>query len=422
MGTMKTDVVVIGAGLIGAHTAVQLADRGFGVVLVDPDPPGGEQAASYGNAAWLSSHSVLPPAAPGVWKQVPRWLMDPLGPLSLRPTYLPRVAPWLWRYLASASTEAKLRTIAAHLRALLVGAPALHAEIAARAGLSHLIDAECGLMHVYPDRAAYAADAMAWDIRRDLGIAFEEVEGEELARRQPDLAPEYRFAIHVPEGGQCRDPGAYCAGLVAHAETLGARRIIARATGFRESGGKLTAVETTQGEIACSAAVIAAGAHSRALAIKAGDRVPLESERGYHVTIAGGDNLPGPTTGVMISDRKVVISRLQHGVRCAGQVEIAGLDAAPNWRRAEVLRTHLAKVFPGLDTAEGRVWMGHRPSTPDGLPVIGRASRLSGVVQSFGHGHVGLVSSARTGRLNAQLVAGEEPEIDLAPFSPARFA
>jgi len=418
---MKTDVAVIGAGLIGAQTAVQLAGRGLSVVLIDPDPPGGEQAASYGNAAWLSSHSVLPPASPGVWKQVPKWLMDPLGPLSVRPTYLPRAAPWLWRYLASASTEAKLRRVAGHLRALLAGAPAMHAEIAAQAGLSHLIDAECGLMHVYPDRAAYEDDALGWKIRRELDIEFEEIEGEELARRQPELAPDYRFAVHVPEAGQCRDPGAYCAGLVAHAEKLGARRIAARATGFGESGGKLTSVKTTQGEIACGGAVVAAGAHSRALAIVAGDRVPLESERGYHVMVAGGDNLPGPTTGVMISDRKVVISRLKNGIRCAGQVEIAGLDAPPNWRRAEVLREHLAQVFPDLDTREGRVWMGHRPSTPDGLPVIGAASKLSGVVLAFGHGHVGLVASARTGRLNAQLVVGEPPEIDVSPFSAARF-
>lgn len=419
---MKADVAVIGAGLIGAHTAVQLVERGLSVVLVDPGPPGGEQAASYGNAAWLSSHSVLPPAFPGAWRQVPGWLMDPLGPLSLRPTYLPRVAPWLWRYLASASTEAKLRRIAADLRSLLVGAAQLHADVAARAGLSHLIDAECGLWHVYRDRADYAADALGWTIRRELGIAFEEVEAEDLARRQPDLSSDYRFGVHVPEAGQCLDPGAYCAGLVAHAQNHGARLLVADATGFREGGGKLTQVATTQGEISCAAAVIAAGIRSRALAKMSGDAVPLESERGYHVTVAGGDNMPKPRNGVMVSDRKVVITRLRHGVRCAGQVEIAGTDAPPNWRRAEVLRAHLAKVFPDLDTREGQVWMGHRPSTPDGLPVIGPASGISGVFHAFGHGHVGLVSSARTGQLCAELVTGATPQIDLSPFSPGRFA
>lgn len=418
---MKADVVVIGAGLIGAHTAVQLVERGLRVMLVDPASPGGEQAASYGNAAWISSHSVLPPASPGVWKQVPKWLIDPLGPLSVRVSHLPRALPWLLRYLTSANTDEKLRTIAGHLRALLVDAPALHAEIAGRTGLSHLIDEKSGLMHVYRDRAAYEADSLGWDIRRDLGIACEEVEADELARLQPNLTRDYSFGVYVPEAGQCLNPGAYCAGLVAHAEKHGARRISAGAVGFRKRGGKLQAVLTTQGEITCGAAVIATGARSGALSAQAGDRVPLESERGYHFMVEGGSNLPGPSTAVMIGDRKVVISRLEQGVRCAGQVEIASPDTKADWRRAEIMRQHLSAAFPSLDTSEGRVWMGSRPSTPDGLPVIGPASGVSGVYHSFGHGHVGLVSSARSGRLNAQLIIGEKPEIDLAPFSAARF-
>lgn len=418
---MKADIAVLGAGIIGAHTAVQLAERGLKVVLVDPGPPGGEQAASFGNAAWLSSHSVTPPSSPGIWKQVPKWLRDPLGPLSLRPAYLPKALPWLLQYLSAGATEQKLRGIAAELRTLLIDAPKLHAEIATRAGVPELIDADSGLMHVYPDRASYEADALGWRIRRELGIVCDEIEGPELARCQPDLARTYTFAVNVPEAGQCLDPGAYCAALVSFAQSMGARRIAAHATGFRSENGRLRAVETSQGEIACDAAVIACGARSAALARKAGDRVPLESERGYHVTVEGGANMPGPTTSVMVSDRKVVITRLAQGIRCAGQVEIASPDAAPDWRRAEIMRTHLAAIFPGLDTSDARVWLGLRPSLPDGKPVIAAARNIKGVVHCFGHGHVGLVSSARSGRLAAQLVTGETPEIDLAPFSSDRF-
>lgn len=418
---MKADVTVIGAGIIGAQTAVQLAERGLSVVLVDPGPPGGEQAASFGNAAWLSSHSVTPPSSPGVWKQVPKWLRDPLGPLSVRPGYLPKALPWLLRYLAAGSTEAKLRQVAGELRTLLEDAPRLHEEVATRAGVPELIDACSGLMHVYRDRAGYEADGLGWRIRRDLAITCDEVEAEELAQRQPELAKEYRFGVNVPEAGQCLNPGAYCAALVSYAQTMGARRIAARATGFRSEGGKLLAVETSQGEIACDAAVIAGGARSAALAKQAGDRVPLESERGYHVTVEGGANLPGPTASVMVSDRKVVITRLATGIRCAGQVEIASPDAEPDWRRAEIMRAHLAAVFPELDVSEARVWLGLRPSMPDGKPVISKARSIKGVVHCFGHGHVGLVSSARSGKLAAQLVTDEPPEIDLAPFAATRF-
>ncbi|MET4130626.1 FAD-dependent oxidoreductase [Roseovarius sp. MBR-6] len=418
---MKADVTVIGAGIIGAQTAVQLGERGLSVVLVDPGPPGGEQAASFGNAAWLSSHSVTPPSSPGVWKQVPKWLRDPLGPLSVRPSYLPKALPWLMRYLAAGSTEEKQRQIAGELRALLKDAPRLHEEVATRAGVPELIDASSGLMHVYRDRAGYEADGLGWRIRRDLGITCDEVEAAELAQCQPELAKEYRFAVNVPEAGQCLNPGAYCAALVSYAQTMGVRRIAASATGFRSEGGKLLAVETSQGEIACDAAVIASGARSAALAKQAGDRVPLESERGYHVTVEGGANLPGPTTSVMVSDRKVVITRLATGVRCAGQVEIASPDAEPDWRRAEIMRAHLGAVFPGLDVSEARVWLGLRPSMPDGKPVIASARGIKGVVHCFGHGHVGLVSSARSGRLAAQLVTDEPPEIDLTPFAATRF-
>lgn len=418
---MKADVAVIGAGAIGAQTAVQLAERGLDVVLIEPGAVGADHAASYGNAAWLSSHSVVPPATPGVWKQLPGWLADPLGPLAVRPTYLPRSAGWLWRYLASASTEAKVSAIARNLRALLVDAPRLHAEVAARAGLSHLIDATSGLMHVWPDRAAFAGDAFGWKIRREVGITWRELDGAEIAAMQPELSRDYRYGILVPEGGHCRNPGAYVAGLADYAGRLGARRLEARATGFTQAGGRLTGVQTSAGTVACGAAVIAAGARSRALAAHAGDRVPLETERGYHVTVEG-EGLPGPAIPVMVGDRKVIVTSLAQGVRCAGQVEIGGLEAAPDWRRAEILRRHLAKLVPALDTTGAKVWMGHRPSTPDGMPVIGPALGIAGVVHAFGHGHVGLVGSARTGRLAAQLVTGETPEIDLAAFSARRFA
>ena len=417
---MKADVAVIGAGAIGAQTAVQLVERGLDVVLIEPGAAGADHAASYGNAAWLSSHSVIPPATPGVWKQVPGWIADPLGPLAVRPLYLPRSAGWLWRYLASASTAAKVAAIARNLRALLIDAPRLHAEVAERAGLSHLINATSGLMHVWRDRNAFEGDAFGWKIRREVGVEWRELDGEEIAAMQPELSRDYRFGLFVPEAGHCRNPGAYVAGLVNHAERKGLRRIEARALGFTQSGGRLTGVRTSDGTVACGAAVIAAGARSRPLAALAGDKVPLESERGYHVTVEG--DVPGPEIPVMVGDRKVIVTRLAQGVRCAGQVEIGGLEAAPDWRRAEILRRHLAEIVPSLDTTKAKVWMGHRPSTPDGMPVIGAASGIGGVVHAFGHGHVGLVGSARTGRLAAQLATGEAPEIDVTPFSARRFS
>lgn len=421
-----THTVVIGAGIVGACAALELQRAGHQVTILEPGPPGGEQAASYGNGCWLSPMSVIPPAVPGLWKKVPGYLADPLGPLAIRWSYFPKVVPWLARYLLSGWTEARVQRTAHALRAMLKDSPALHAALAAEAGVPELIRRQ-GLMYVYHDRAEYEAEAMAWRVRKNTGIQWIELSAEEMRQREPALDRRYGFGVLVEEGGHCLDPGAYVAALVQLAEAQGATLRPSRATGFRIEGGRLRAVLTEGEEIAADHAVISAGARSRALAAAAGSRVPLETERGYHAMIAPapGEDLPGPRTPLMPVDGKMSITMTRRGLRCAGQVEIAGLEAAPNWKRAEILRDHLIGAFPGLPrdlpAERVKVWMGHRPSTPDGLPCLGRAGATADVVLAFGHGHVGLVAGPRTGRVVAQLLSGGEPEIDLGPYDPRRF-
>jgi D-amino-acid dehydrogenase len=198
---------------------------------------------------------------------------------------------------------------------------------------------------------------------------------------------------------------------------------VGQATGFRIEAGQLRAVLTDGGEIACDAAVIAAGARSKALAQAAGDDVSLETERGYHVVLEGADiALRHP---MLTADTKSAVVSTKAGLRVAGTVELAGLEAAPDWRRAEVLRDAMLKTIPSLPRDlpldRFKLWMGHRPSTPDGLPVIGHASGCADVVHAYGHGHIGLASGAMTGRLVADLVSGLPPTIDIGPFSPQRF-
>ncbi len=416
-------VVVIGAGMVGAASALEALSAGFRLTILEPGEPGGEQAASYGNGCWLSPMSVIPPSVPGLWKKIPNFLMDPLGPLAIRWSYFPRVAPWLLRYLLAGWTEAKVERTARVLRSLLVDAPALHKALAERAGVGHLIERR-GLIYTYENRAQFESEAMAWRIRRKVGIEWVELNADEMRQREPELDRRYTFGALVEEGGHCRDPGAYVAALVAQARAEGADLRRARATGFRIEGGKLKAVLTEQGEIACDKAVISAGAYSRKLAAAAGSNVPLETERGYHAMVL--DAPVGPRTPMMPFDGKMSITWTDRGLRCAGQVEIAGLEAAPNWKRAEILRDHLLRSFPNLPRdlppERVKVWMGHRPSMPDGLPCIGPAAGSSDVLLAFGHGHVGLVAGARTARIVAALLAGRAPEIAVEPFRPARFA
>ena len=415
-------VVVIGAGAIGTISAIELLRDGHRVTVIEPATPGGEQAASYGNAGWLSSHSVIPPAEPGAWKKVPRYLKDPLGPLAVRWSYLPKALPWLVQYLLSGWTEPRVEATARALRPLLIDAPALHKKLADEAGVSHLIE-RLGVMHIYPSRAAFDADRLGWGIRKRVGVSWLELSGDEMRQREPDLHPRYQFGVLVEEAGRCRDPGSYVAALAEHARSLGAEFVTATAKGLRLANGKPVSVLTDKGEVACDAVVVAAGARSKPLAASIGDRLPLETERGYHVMIEGAET--GPRTSVMASDAKIVVNWTDRGLRAAGQVEIAGLEAAPNWKRAEILRDHLLGMFPklpkNLPAERIRTWFGHRPSMPDGRPCLGYSRASRDVVYAFGHGHVGLVSSARTGRVVAQLIGGREPEIPVAPFDPRRY-
>ncbi len=415
-------VAVLGAGIVGAATALELLRDGHRVTMLEPAAPGGEQAASHGNGAWLSPGSVIPPSLPGLWRRVPGFLADPLGPLAIRPRRLPAAAPWLLRYLLAGWTEARVERTARALRPLLQDAPALHRALAVEAGVGRLIEKR-GLLHIYPSRAEFAQEALAWRIRRRVGIEWLELSAEELRQRVPELDRRYGFGVLMESGGHCLDPGAYVAALVALAVKRGAELRPQAARGLRIEGGRLRAVRLAAGELACDAAVVCAGMGSRALAAAAGDRVPLESERGYHAQLA--DPEVRPRLPMMPSDGRMAITLTDGGLRVAGQVEIGGMRAAPDWRRAEILRDHMLRSFPDLPrdlpAARVRFWMGHRPSLPDGLPCLGASRACPDVVHAFGHGHVGLVAAPRTARLVAQLLGGRVPEVPVAPFSPQRF-
>ena len=419
----KRHVAVLGNGIVGVSVALALLDAGLEVTLVSPEEAGDTGAASYGNAAWLSPASVVPMSMPGLWRRVPGMLLDPDGPLTLRWRAVPRLTPWLLRFLRAGATVQRVEATARALAPLLAPGPAMHAGQAAAAGVPDLIRRD-GLLYVYPDRAAFEAEALAWRLRRENGVAWRVLEGEALRSAVPALSTRYAFGALVAEGGHCLDPGAYVAALARHAMRRGGRAVRARATGFVLDRGRLVRVETDAAPLACDRAVICAGIHSRPLALATGDAIPLEAERGYHVVVReAGVELRLP---VQPSDSRMGITPTAAGLRAAGQVELCDRADAPDWRRADILLGHLCRAFPALEAGGPRPdvvrWMGDRPSTPDGLPVIGAASATRDVVHAYGHGHVGLVSAPMTGRLVAEILTAAEPSVSLAPYAPRRFS
>jgi D-amino-acid dehydrogenase len=417
---MAKIVGVIGAGMVGITAASFLQRDGHTVFVLDPGAPG--EGASFGNAGCLNGSSVVPMSMPGTVRNVPRWLTDPLGPLAIRWRYLPTVTPWLVRFVRAGAPE-RVKAQARALRALLAPSVETLLPLARSAGVADLIH-RAGHLWVYRSEESYAKDQAAWKLRRDNGVIVTELDADQLRQAEPALSREFTRGILVEENGHLGNPHRMVRGLAEELQRNGSEIHMARATGFALEGGRLKAIRSDRGEFPCDAAVVAAGAWSKPLAVALGDRVPLETERGYHIMIRNPEVMP--RLPVADADGKFVGTPMETGLRFAGTVELAGLAAPPDWRRARILLEQGRRLLPGLKASyreeELSVWMGHRPSLPDSLPCLGPSAGSPDVVYAFGHGHVGMAASPMTGKLVADLVAGRAPGIDITPFRAGRFA
>ncbi len=412
---MARNVTVIGAGVVGMACAVSLLGDGHAVTVIDRDTPG--EGCSKGNAGIIAVGSCVPAAMPGVLWRVPGWLFDPLGPLSIRWSHLPALLPWLVRF-ARAARRQTAEAASAALGALHRGAAEEHAALARRVGAAHLV-ARRGYLEVYETAAAFEKDAPVRRLRERQGVAMEILGPGDIRQAEPALAPIFRHGVLIPDGAHTPDPWRLVRALADHFAAAGGTLRQAEVTGTRLDADGRPGVVTEDGDFDCDALVVAAGAWSRRLAAGLGAPVPLETERGYHVTVA--DPAVVPSRPVMSGEYKFAATPMESGLRFAGTDEFAGLAPPPDYARARVLLKHGLRMFPGLRASRTSEWMGHRPSLPDGLPVIGPSPRSGSVYFAFGHGHTGLTAAPRTGRIIADLVAGRRPPIDIAPFRADRF-
>jgi D-amino-acid dehydrogenase len=406
-----SEVLIIGAGIVGLSTAYALLRDGHAITILDIDPPGDK--ASFGNAGGLGVTEIVPAGVPGLIWKVPGWLLDPLGPLSLKPSHLPRLLPWLWRFMR-ASTPAEVERITKALAALT--APVYDDFLPLLSQLDLMGDLHrVGALWVYESEDSFRADGADRDLRRRYGIVFDELTGAEARELEPALSPTITRAAMTPQWSHLSDPKRVVDRLRDYVAAQGVRFVVGKAMAISEK-----TVRTQHGHsLPFDQLVVAAGAWSERLARTTGDRMLLESERGYNTTV------PQPsvhlTREVIFAETKFVATPLDIGLRIGGAAEFAGLDAEPNYARSRALGELAKRYLPGLTTDGGTAWMGHRPTTADSLPVISHSRHRKDVIYACGHGHTGLTLGPTTGRIVADLIAGRPSSIDLSPFSITRF-
>jgi D-amino-acid dehydrogenase len=408
-------VAVVGAGVIGASIAFELQRRGFQVTLIDKGEPG--RGTSYGNMASIALDFAAG-SGPSTWKKLPRWLIDPEGPVWLRPGYAPKILPWFLRFLA-AGRPARLREIEDAGMSL---------SKAALGDFRTMLDAirapdlmtEEGCLAIYETEAEFDADRGHLELMRRYGLEFEVLSNGAIQYYEPTLSPKIAKAVLLPDNKSIRDPYELVVKLTDAARAAGADFVFGQAKGVeRSSDGKVAVLFENSSRIEADKVVLAAGVHTRFLAEALGEPIPLETERGYHTQIMQ----PGISMrySVIWPHRAFMVTPTAGGIRIGGNVELAGLTAPPDFRRPRVLVRHAQRILPDLRVQDTSEWMGHRPALPDTIPIISPSSKIPGVFYATGHGHLGLTYSATTARLIADMVAGVKTSVDIKPFRIDRY-
>lgn len=412
----RRPIVVIGAGIVGVSCASYLRRDGHDVLILERDGPG--EGTSKGNAGALSPGSCVPLAMPGVLGKIPGWLTDPEGPLTIQPRYFLRAMPWLMRF-SLAARPTRVTQIADGLRALHRHVFASYEPLVANAGCADLIRST-GTLAVYRSERAFRQSQGDWQIRIDRGGECLPVSGAALQDIEPALAPAFTHGMLLPDHGYCANPYRMVQTLAAQFVADGGRIELGAVRSLDFVAGGQTRIVLVDGRnIDAERVVLAAGAWSGGLLKPLGLHIPLETQRGYQVTIA--DAGVAPRLPVTVSEDKYYATPMESGLRVAGTVEFAGLDAPPVYRRARRLLEQVRELYPAVRVDKFTEWMGHRPCLPDSLPAIGSPRKYPGLTLAFGHGHNGMTSGPVTGRLVADLVADRAPFIDPAPYSPDRF-
>ena len=412
----KRSAVVIGGGVIGVTSAYYLRRDEWEVTLVER----AEICAgcSHGNAGMLVPSHLLPLAAPGVWWQGLKWMLDPESPFYIKPRLDPALCSWLWRFRAACRPDRARRAMPL-LRNLSVASLDLYRELARIEGLEFAFH-ESGSMTVFRTPQAFEHGIHEARVAGEFGVAAKVLDGPAARAMEPALRPDVAGGVFFPEDALLV-PDRFVKGLARVGTALGVQmRPGTEVLGFRTSGNRITGVETTRGPLAADLVVLAAGAWAPEVARSLRLRIPIQPAKGYSLTYRRPAK--GPSIPLLPAEARFSITPMGDLLRFGGTLELAGMDLSVSARRVEALRRSASGYIVDTERLELlEIWRGLRPCTPDGLPLLGRSGRLANLIVAAGHAMVGMSLGPVTGKIVAQVASGTAPLVDIALLDPQRF-
>ena len=409
----KTEITIIGAGIVGLSSAINLVKRGSKVTLIEKDLKG--QPASYGNASWLSSPSITPVLMPGMFKKIPKMWLSKDGPLFLRFPGVLKMIPFLIKYLSYTKKE-KVEHISKNLAFLLKDSIGEHRELVKGSKAERWIE-DSPFLFIYKNKNDFENDSYTWSLRKKHGFELIEVQKEELNRIFPGLSQEYTFAIKIENQGYISNSQNYLDDLIDYYKSLGGEIIENEVLDINPSGDNFI-IKLKNSDLFTEKVLISSGVYSGDFVKKFNVKVPIESERGYHLELFDTNiriNHP-----IMNGYLKLAITPRPTGIRFAGLVEFGSLNSKPNPKAFELLMRNAQSMFPGITFKRKMEWSGHRPSTVDSLPVIGASERSNNLFFAYGHHHIGLTAGPKTGKMIAKQILRDNDQFDLEAFNPHR--
>ncbi|MDB9696739.1 FAD-binding oxidoreductase [Amylibacter sp.] len=410
---MKQSVIVIGSGITGVSCAEELRRSGANVTLIDRVKAGDPTQTSFGNAGILAREGIMPIANPSMLKMIPQILLSPNSPVYLKWSYLAKFSPWALQFIMNGSKPKALPIILA-LNELLYDTVENHIQLSKNTDAAQFIE-KGDMTLLYRNRKQFSSDKFANQARRDLGIAWKELTRSKLLDRDPHISKLYQFGLAYKNHGWITNPAAYVSSLAKHFQKNGGKILIGEVSKINGNN-----VELKDGNILkAENIVLATGAWSKNLATQLGHKIPLQAERGYHLSLKNASHMP-PNT-YLITDKKFGLTPMDGFLRCAGQSEFAPLEMPPNPKAIKNLRKFLFRLYPKLEYETETIWQGTRPTLPDSLPVIGRSSKNTSVIFAFGGQHLGLTMGPKIGKMVRDIIFERQSNVNMTPYSSDRF-